>query len=119
MIHDGRDWYSLMRIVIQQDKSMSNQLMDRIHEAMMEDEDTEESRDDFKVLERMWSKIRYRMENRNIPIREIHDWINQTYSRCVIGPVTHDELLNRLAAELDEREKRHPRWRDAIIARHC
>lgn len=118
MIHDGWYWYDLMRYAIQREKPLSDQMMDRIHGAMMEDEGFGR-RGDPKILERMWNKIQYRMDFRNLPIREIRDWVDDAFDRAVITGDQHNELMMRLAEELHEREKRRPGWRDEIIARHC
>lgn len=119
MLHDGHYWFDVMRMAAKYEQPLYTQLMDRLSEALMEDELIPESIKNDKVMERMWNKILYRMDYRNVRVRDVVAWINEKHRQRIIGVVTHDELIDRLANYLDEVERKSPTWQLDIIKRHC
>jgi hypothetical protein len=105
MVDGGKDWYDVMLFIYQQEETKRRELYWFAETVFMEDELTEESRDDYRVLERMWNRIMFRIRNRLMSGRQALEWIDAKYAACVIGPVTHAELRDRIDDYLDEQEQ--------------
>ena len=105
MVENGNTWNDVVSRIYYSNSGYHSELYVFADTVFMEDELIEESHDDFRVLERMWNKIMYRIRHKTIPGREVLDWIDNTYSRSVIGPVTHNELHERLADFWDQEEQ--------------